>query len=100
MEIGKSATKAIVMLLSRKDFLPKKLSAGEGGSGGRGDLKCCDPEKVFLRELCVSSHWRLGPNCVFAGPSCPKILATPLLQSLKRIEKIMKKIIDPYLFFL
>jgi hypothetical protein len=35
--------------------------------GGGGDLKCCDPKKIFLRELCVSSHWRLGPTWVFAG---------------------------------
>ena len=44
-----------------KTFLPKKLSTG-------GNLKCCDPEFFFLRELCISSHWRLGPIWVFAGP--------------------------------
>jgi hypothetical protein len=52
-EIGKSATKGIVMLLSGKNFYQKSCRRGGGGE----DLKCCCREKVFL-----------GPPWVFAGP--------------------------------
>ena len=37
MEIGKSATKAIVMLLTRKDFYEKSCRRWGGGRGGVED---------------------------------------------------------------
>ena len=66
-EMGKSATKAIVMLLSGKFFYQKSCRRGEGG----GDLKCCGVENLLAPPgFCCPPP--LPP------PPLPKILATPL----------------------
>jgi hypothetical protein len=46
-EIGKSATKAIIMLLSGKFFTKKVVDGG-------GDLKCCDPESFLAPPVFCS----------------------------------------------
>ena len=64
MEIGKSATKTIVMLLSGKFFLPKKLSTGEG----RGDLKSGN---FFLARTLRLESLATWPNLGFCCPPPP-----------------------------